>query len=48
MNQPASIENRREFRDTLGTFATGVTVLTTLAADGQPIGVTIRMVREEF
>ena len=41
MNQPASIENRREFRDTLGTFATGVTVLTTLAADGQPIGVTI-------
>jgi len=41
MNQPASTENRREFRDTLGTFATGVTVLTTLAADGQPIGVTI-------
>ena len=41
MNQPASTENRREFRDTLGTFATGVTVLTTLAADGQAIGVTI-------
>jgi flavin reductase (DIM6/NTAB) family NADH-FMN oxidoreductase RutF len=31
----------RDFRDALGSFATGVTVLTTLAADGQPIGVTI-------
>lgn len=31
----------RDFRDALGSFATGVTVLTTLAADGKPIGVTI-------
>ncbi len=31
----------RDFRDTLGSFATGVTVLTTLAPDGEPIGVTI-------
>jgi flavin reductase (DIM6/NTAB) family NADH-FMN oxidoreductase RutF len=31
----------RDFRDALGSFATGVTVLTALAADGGPIGVTI-------
>jgi flavin reductase (DIM6/NTAB) family NADH-FMN oxidoreductase RutF len=31
----------RDLRDTLGCFATGVTVLTTLASDGEPIGVTI-------
>ncbi len=31
----------RDLRDTLGSFATGVTVLTTLASDGEPIGVTI-------
>lgn len=31
----------RDFRDALGSFATGVTVLTALAADGEPIGVTI-------
>ncbi len=31
----------RDLRDTLGSFATGVTVLTTLAPDGEPIGVTI-------
>ena len=31
----------RAFRDALGGFATGVTVLTTLAPDGQPLGVTI-------
>lgn len=31
----------RDFRDALGSFATGVTVLTALAADGQAIGVTI-------
>lgn len=33
--------NEREFRDTLGRFATGVTVVTALADDGRPIGVTI-------
>lgn len=31
----------RDFRDALGSFATGVTVLTTLATDGTPIGLTI-------
>ena len=31
----------RDFRNTLGRFATGVTVVTALAADGEPIGVTI-------
>jgi flavin reductase (DIM6/NTAB) family NADH-FMN oxidoreductase RutF len=31
----------RDFRDALGSFATGVTVLTALAPDGQPVGVTI-------
>lgn len=31
----------RDFRDALGSFATGVTVLTALAPDGEPIGVTI-------
>ncbi len=31
----------RDFRSTLGSFATGVTVVTALAADGEAIGVTI-------
>ena len=31
----------RDFRSTLGRFATGVTVITALAPDGEPIGVTI-------
>lgn len=31
----------RDFRNALGRFATGVTVVTALAADGEPIGVTI-------
>ena len=30
----------REFRDALGQFATGVTVITTRDADGQPVGMT--------
>ncbi len=30
----------REFRNTLGTFTTGVTVITTRAEDGSPVGVT--------
>lgn len=33
-------ELQREFRDALGSFATGVTIATTLAADGAPVGVT--------
>jgi flavin reductase (DIM6/NTAB) family NADH-FMN oxidoreductase RutF len=31
----------RDFRDALGSFATGVTVLTALGVDGGPVGVTI-------
>ena len=31
----------RDFRNALGNFPTGVTVVTALTADGQPIGVTI-------
>lgn len=31
---------QREFRDALGRFATGVTVVTTCAADGAPVGLT--------
>jgi flavin reductase (DIM6/NTAB) family NADH-FMN oxidoreductase RutF len=31
----------RDFRSALGSFATGVTVITALAPDGEPIGVTI-------
>jgi len=30
----------RDFRNALGTFATGVTIVTTLAPDGTPIGLT--------
>lgn len=30
----------RDFRNTLGKFATGVTIITTLDADGVPVGVT--------
>ena len=31
----------REFRDTLGQFATGVTVVTALDVQGQPVGMTV-------
>lgn len=31
----------RDFRDALGSFATGVTVMTAVARDGRPLGVTI-------
>lgn len=31
----------RAFRDALGQFATGVTVVTTINADGQPVGMTV-------
>src|SRR5436190_18763379 len=30
----------RDFRNALGTFATGVTVITAAAADGKPVGLT--------
>lgn len=33
-------ESQRAFRNALGAFATGVTIATTLDADGQPVGVT--------
>ncbi len=40
--RPVSGESSsRDFRSTLGRFATGVTVVTALASDDQPIGVTI-------
>ena len=31
----------REFRNTLGTFTTGVTIITTRAGDGLPVGITV-------
>ena len=31
----------RAFRNALGSFATGITVVTTIAPDGEPIGVTV-------
>jgi 3-hydroxy-9,10-secoandrosta-1,3,5(10)-triene-9,17-dione monooxygenase reductase component len=39
MSQPAAIDPR-EFRQALGNFATGVTIITTRAADGTSVGVT--------
>jgi flavin reductase (DIM6/NTAB) family NADH-FMN oxidoreductase RutF len=30
----------RDFRDTVGCFATGITIITTVEADGSPIGLT--------
>lgn len=33
--------NSREFRNALGRFATGITIVTALGPDGKPIGVTI-------
>ena len=37
-SDPATL--RRAFRDALGSFATGVTIATTLAEDDAPVGVT--------
>ena len=37
----ALITDTRALRDTLGRFATGVTVITTRDADGAPVGVTV-------
>ena len=36
----ASDANRTEFRKALGTFATGITVVTTMDKAGEPVGVT--------
>ena len=30
----------KDFRDTVGCFATGITIITTIEADGSPIGLT--------
>jgi flavin reductase (DIM6/NTAB) family NADH-FMN oxidoreductase RutF len=38
-HQPVALD-RRSFRDTLGSFPTGVTVITTRATDGQLVGIT--------
>jgi len=35
----------RDFRNALGTFATGVTIITAAAADGKPYGLTCNSVR---
>lgn len=45
MNAPTSGDppvgfDPRDFRNALGTFVTGVTVVTTLAEDGRPVGLT--------
>ena len=39
--RPADDGRQRELRDALGAFATGVTVVTALAPDGRPIGLTV-------
>lgn len=39
--EPAAGFDRRDYRDTLGQFATGVTVVTTLALDGLRVGLTV-------
>ena len=36
----AQADNQREFRNALGSFATGVTIATTKDEDGNPVGVT--------
>src|SRR3977135_1257300 len=37
----------RDFRNALGTFATGVTIITAVAADGKPYGLTCNSVASE-
>lgn len=39
--RPADAGGQRALRDTLGAFATGVTVVTALGTDGRPLGVTV-------
>src|SRR5580658_2365745 len=36
----SSVIDPRDFRNALGTFATGVTIITASAADGKPYGIT--------
>jgi flavin reductase (DIM6/NTAB) family NADH-FMN oxidoreductase RutF len=38
---PAAAFDARDFRNALGTFATGVTIVTTRARDGEPVGLTV-------
>ncbi len=38
---PATRFDARDFRTALGTFATGVTIVTTRGRDGQPVGLTV-------
>lgn len=40
MDQPAPPFDPKDFRRALGNFATGVTIVTTNAADGTPVGIT--------
>jgi flavin reductase (DIM6/NTAB) family NADH-FMN oxidoreductase RutF len=37
---PGMTVDSRQFRNALGTFATGVTIVTTMSRDGKPIGLT--------
>jgi 3-hydroxy-9,10-secoandrosta-1,3,5(10)-triene-9,17-dione monooxygenase reductase component len=41
MTQPAQDPSARAFRDALGQFPTGVTVITALGRDGHPVGLTV-------
>ena len=36
-----SLEGQRDFRNALGQFATGVTVMTALSPGGEPFGITV-------
>ncbi|HYM04820.1 MAG TPA: flavin reductase family protein [Stellaceae bacterium] len=38
---PSPAFDRREFRNALGTFATGVTIVTARGRDGEPVGLTV-------
>lgn len=40
-DEAGSVLPSRQLRDVLGSFATGVAVVTTRAADGQPVGITV-------
>ena len=40
MTHPNSSFDPKAFRRALGLFATGVTIVTTRAADGTPVGIT--------
>ena len=41
MEPVGSDDARRQFRNTLGHFCTGVTCMTTLSATGEPVGITV-------